>query len=144
MRFSEFSCELRPSPLGGIGVFATHEMPVGTRVFDQRVNGRIMNLEDVPSPLRRFCIYVNDFVAICPERFDRLELGWFINHSHEPNIQADRLPSPSDSEDPQKLLLFLQSRKHYAVKDIKAGDEIFIDYNTLGEPDFVKEDYFIK
>lgn len=144
MHFSEFSFELKPSPYGGIGVFATHDISEGTRVFDQKVAARVMKIEDIPPPLRKFCIYVNEHEALCPERFDRLELAWFVNHSERPNIKADKIPSPSDIAEAQKLLAFLQSRKHFAVKDIEAGDEILIDYNLLGEPESMKEDYFKK
>lgn len=142
MHLSEFSFELKPSPFGGIGVFATHDIPCGTEVFTGKFEARILKIEQIPPPLRKFCIYVNKQEAICPARFDRLELGWFVNHSFDPNVKADIIPSMLECADAHQILHSLQIRKNYTIKDIKTGDEIVIDYNTLGEPEHLKEDYF--
>ncbi len=52
-----------------------------------------------------------------------MEIGWYVNHSNTPN--AHHL-----------------NYKYYALRDIKAGEEIVIDYNTLEEAEEAKEDYY--
>jgi SET domain-containing protein len=34
--------------------------------------------------------------------------------------------------------------EYYALVNIRAGEEITIDYNSLGEPEDAKEDYYKK
>lgn len=123
--FSEFSWILKPSPLGGIGVFAAHDIPAGTLLFTKDDEMRILKVRDVPQEFIKYCVFISDEECLCPGRFDRMEIGWFMNHSAEPNIDYDS-----------------NSFKLYAVRDIKAGEEIFIDYNRLGEPEHLKEGYY--
>lgn len=122
--WTEFTFILQPSILGGIGVFATHDIPMGTRLFSGIFAPRTMKSANVPEAFKKYCIYLNDEECICPERFDRMEIGWYINHSHQPNILKD-------------------ADKHLvALRDIKQGEEIVIDYNSLNEPEHLKEDYY--
>lgn len=132
MEWSEFSFILQPSPLGGVGVFAAHDIPDGTHLFKSRFITRTMKVKDVPPLLLKYCIYISDEECICPERFDRMEIGWYLNHSSKPNVAKKTAASSSDSK----------SRNIYAIQDIKAGDEILIDYNCLNEPEHLKEDYY--
>lgn len=59
----------------------------------------------------------------CPSDFGRMEVGWFINHSKNPNA-------------------YLREKEFYASRDILAGEEITTDYNLLGEPEEEREDYY--
>lgn len=136
MQWSEFSFMLKPSSLGGIGVFAIHDVKAGTHIFTTTFSLRTLKIENVPTDLRMYCIYLNDEECLCPERFDRMELGWFINHSFTPNIARMNIVDPADVANSLKV------RALYAIKDIKAGDEILIDYNNLKEPEHLKEDYY--
>ena len=123
--WTEFSFMLSPSHLGGIGVFATHDIPKGTRLFSQKFAKRKMKIKDVPSAFIKYCIFIDDEECFCPEQFNRMEIGWYINHSHCPNIgKIDGLV--------------------YALSDIKAEEEILIDYNELDEPEHLKEVYYKK
>jgi len=126
MQWTEFSFILQPSKLGGVGVFATHAIPSGTRVFSGNFSPRKMKITEVPEAFKKFCVYINESECLCPERFDRMEIGWYLNHSHEPNIRK------------------LADSHVVAVRDIKPGDEILMDYNDLHEPDNMKEDYYKK
>jgi len=134
MEWTEFSFILKPSPLGGIGVFATHDIAKGTQVFKNSFELRNLKTKDIPSELIKYCIFLNDEECLCPKRFDRMEIGWYLNHSSDPNI-ANKFVITHASE-------FGKERLVYATKDIKAGDEILIDYNALGEPEHLKEDYY--
>ncbi len=57
----------------------------------------------------------------CPGDFGRMELGWYLNHSRQPNV-------------------FHKNYHYYTSRDIKKGEELTIDYNSLGEP--AKEKYY--
>jgi hypothetical protein len=134
--WTEFSFILKPSQLGGIGVFATHDIAKGTQVFRSSFELRRLKTKDIPSELVKYCIYLNDEECLCPKRFDHMEIGWYLNHSPDPNIANKFIITNPDEIDNT------DNRRVYAVKDIKAGDEIEIDYNALGEPENLKEDYY--
>lgn len=136
MEWTEFSFMLKPSPIAGIGVFATHDIPKGTHIFKSTFNLRKIKIQEVPEALRFYCILLNDQECLAPERFDRMEIGWFINHSFDPNIVRMNKIDPNDIENSLKV------RALYALKDIKAGDEITINYNNLQEPEHLKEAYY--
>ncbi len=140
--YNEYSFELKPSALGGIGVFATHDIAKGTKVFTLDFAIRIKMVEEIPPPLRKFCIYINAQEALCPAHFGRLELGWFVNHSFDPNIRANNALKSFDGMSKEEIITYFKSRENYAIKDIKNGEEIVIDYGSLGEPEAMKEDYY--
>lgn len=138
MSWSEFSFILKPSPIGGIGVFATHDIAKGTPIFQRELEFeiRIMKIEEVPAAFLPYCIYINDTECFCPKRFDHMQIGWYINHSATPNIAktpSDPTLSPIEN---------IKNRKVFAIKDIKEGDEILIDYNCLDEPEKLKENFY--
>jgi len=83
---TEFSFILKPSVLGGIGVFATHDIPRNTPLFSASPSPRRMKTKDIPTDFIKYCIFVNDDECLCPERFDRIGTGWYIKHSCDPNI----------------------------------------------------------
>ena len=125
-KWTEYTFILRPSSLGGIGVFATHDIPEGERVFSGKTIPRKMRFAEIPEAFRKYCIYLNDDECLCPERFDRMEIGWYLNHSHHPNIMKH----------PDNYMVTLRV--------IKENEEILIDYNHLDEPEHLKEDYYRK
>lgn len=135
--WSEFSFILKPSPLGGIGIFATHDIAAGTLVFNAPYKLRIVKIKDIPAPFLQYCIYINNDECLAPDRFDCMGIGWYTNHSATPNI-AKRGPIKDENGN------YDPDTEVYAIKDIKAGDEILIDYNTFDEPEHLKEDYFRK
>jgi len=136
MQTSEFSFVLKASSLEGVGVFATHDIKAGTQLLSRSFRLRKMKVKDIPAELLKYCAYISDEECLCPEQFDRMEIGWFINHSSTPNIAR---PSVQSSV---HITQDLEARPFYAIKDIKAGDEILVDYNYLGEPENLKEDFY--
>ena len=126
VQWTETSAMLQPSPVGGIGIFATHDIPEGMRVFTGKFSPRRAKIKDIPAAFLKYCVFLNDEECNCPERFDRMEIGWFINHSFDPN------------------LVKIAEGYWVAARDIKTGDEFFMDYNQLGEPENLKEPYYIK
>lgn len=127
--WNEFSCILKPStiPGAGIGVFAAQNFKKGDHMF-KKEPFRIRKTANIPQAFVQYCIHINDAECRAPERFDALHVGWFINHSATPNI-AYLNDQTSDYWS-------------YATRDIQEGEEIVMDYNTLGEPDYLKEVYY--
>src|SRR5271163_2143903 len=142
MEWSEFSFILKPSPIGGIGVFSTHEISANTLIFRTFHELRILSIKEVPQDFLKYCIYMNDEQVVAPERFDRMEIGWFINHSSTPNIENRHPIRNSKRADIAQMLNDMRIRSIYTKRAIKAGEEILINYNNLDEPNHLKEDYY--
>ncbi|MBI2446812.1 MAG: SET domain-containing protein [Parcubacteria group bacterium] len=123
---TEFSFMLKPSQ-HGIGIFAVHDIKAGTylRLFgDETEFYRSVTRKktDIPELFRQYCIDRGDLLD-CPKDFGCMEIGWYLNHSKMPSA-------------------FHRNYQYYALRDIKTGEEITIDYNTLEEPEEAKEDYY--
>lgn len=126
---NEFSFILKPSK-HGIGVFAVYDIKKGTflrlfgdeKKFDNRVVFR--DKKTVPELFRGYCMDRGNKLA-CPSDFGNMPVGWHLNHSENPNAKH-------------------RDYDWYASRDISAGEEITIDYNTLEEPEEAKEDYYKK
>ena len=124
---TEFSFVLKPAK-HGIGVFAVHNIKAGTylRVFGDETEKTgvavLRNKKDVPKFFRQYCVARKN-TLFCPKDFGCMEIGWHLNHSKNPNAHH-------------------RDYKYYTLYDIKAGEEITIDYNTLEEPEEAKEDYY--
>lgn len=136
MQWSEFSLVLKPSSLGGIGVFATHDIQAGEIILTNSFRLKLMKIKEIPEACLQYCIYINDEECLGPERFDRMEIGWFINHSSKPNIARNKAEYTSDE------ISSFKSRPFFAIQNIKASDEILIDYTYLNEPEHLKADYY--
>ena len=126
---NEFSFILKPAK-HGVGVFAVHDIKEGMylRLFrDEGLPYNIAidrNIKDVPKLFHSHCVSRGE-VLKCPSDFGRMEIGWYLNHSETPNAyHIDYI--------------------YRAKRDIKSGEEITIDYNSLEEPEEVKEDYYKK
>ena len=103
-----------------LGWFATHDIPSGSVLFFQMKHKiRRLKIEDVPTELIKYCVHLNNEEYIGPERFDRMEIGWYINYSSTPNIAKRKRDD--------LLAMDEISSEFYAIKDIKAGDEILLD-----------------
>ena len=122
--WTQFSLIIKPSTLGGVGVFATHAISAGTQVFAGMYSPRKWRIKDIPAEFVKYCILLNEEECLGPERFDRMEIAWYVNHSDQPNIERR-----SDND-------------VIACRDIQAGDEILLDYNQLHEPEHLKEGYY--
>lgn len=125
---SEFSFVLKPAE-HGVGVFATEDIAQGThlRLFgdNETIDMRSMlrPKNSVPEVFRSYCMEQADGL-VCPVDFGQMHVGWYLNHSATPNANPD------------------SDYKWYAARDILAGEEITIDYNTLHEPEDGVEDFY--
>jgi hypothetical protein len=113
---------LKPSNIDGVGVFAVKDIAKGTYVFAEDDEPIVwidkQSVSALPKELKRL---YEDFSIItdgkygCPESFDKLTTSWYLNHSEDPNVAAD------------------ENYTFYALRDIKAGEELTADYRTYSE-----------
>lgn len=125
-KWTEFSFVLKPSKLGGIGVFAAHDLPKDIEVLSGEYKPRTLKIKNVPPHLLIYCIYLNEEECLCPERFDRMDIGWYLNHSETPNL-VRKSATEYDL---------------FTLREIKAGEEVLVNYNQLNEPENLKEAYY--
>jgi SET domain-containing protein len=115
---TEFSFILKCSK-HGIGVFATHLIKKGAylRLFGDIDKTVVRKKKDIPEIFRKYCLDRGK-VLLCPNDFGCMEVGWYLNHSKKPNACFKVNDEDCNYE-------------YYAIRDIKKGEEILIDYNTL-------------
>lgn len=113
-----------PSPSHGVGVFAVSDIPVNTDPFPGCWNGRYHSIPDedirelkegVQEMVRAYCVFRDGAWCVPQIGFNRLDISFFINHSDSPNVATD------DGE------------RFRALRDIKKGEELYVDYNTYSE-----------
>ena len=117
---------LRTSPVHGKGVFAGCDIPEGSHL-DLFPNGeRFVRNEDIPPGQQE----QYDWFGVkdeaeggywIPHDMDHKDMGWYLNHSGHPNATS------------------VNGGQFYASRDIKEGEEILIDYSTLGSGNLTKE-----
>lgn len=119
---NEFSFLLKPSE-HGIGVFAAHDIKKDAylRLFGEQ-KARTCNKDDVSEAFRAYCIDRGE-TLLCPPDFGVMPPGWYLNHSNIPNA-------------------YHRDYEWYAARNIRAGEEITIDYKTLEEPNESQESYY--
>lgn len=116
---------LKASPVHGIGVFAICDIPKGCRSILSKHGNEWTRLsfkevEALPDHSRQlietYCLY-DDVAYFVPDYgFKMMDMVLYLNHSDIPN-----LISVNEGE-------FFE-----AARDIKAGEEIFLDYKTLAD-----------
>ena len=105
-----------PSAIHGVGVFAVTPVPRGARVqlwSDEE-------LQFIPSPIDG---YLGEMVRSygiecgggfwCPKDFNRAEIGWYINHSGDPNMA------------------YVDDITLLALRHIGAGEELTVNYEQI-------------
>jgi hypothetical protein len=113
---------IKPSKIHGVGVFAVRKIPKGRYIFSEDNDPIVWvdrkSVKKLPKALKDF---YDDFCIItrtkygCPRHFDALTTSWYLNHSERPNVAADR------------------NYRFYALRDIKAGEELTVNYKTYSE-----------
>lgn len=118
---------LKPSTIagGGVGVFAIHDIEKGTRldIYNNDFDEKLYDLTEIPEELQAYCVSREGGKIQCPKFFNRMGIGNYLNHSNDENAHWD-------------------GKSYFAKKDIKKGEEIFADYNELGEPEETKAPYY--
>jgi hypothetical protein len=120
---------LAPSPISGVGVFAIRDIPKGKPIFKPDDDDLVPVKRRLTKGLEKavvrlyedFCVLKGDTYQ-CPVNFNKITPSWFLNGSKNPNVAADL------------------SLKFYALADIKAGDELTVDYAAYGDNELAKVD----
>ena len=110
---------LRPSKIAGVGVFCTHGIKAGTKLqlFPKGNHTKFVSNKEANAPkMKLFCEHFGVEVEggfYIPADFTQISIGWYLNHSLDPNAKHD------DDWD------------YFAIRDIEGGEELTIDYNKL-------------
>ena len=116
---------IKSSPVHGIGVFAIADIPKGCREMFSRNVGEwiklpVTEVESLPEHSRNlvetYCLFDTDHYYVPDYGFKVMDLVNYLNHSSSPNIISIK-----DGEEFE------------ALRDIKAGEELFVDYHYLAE-----------
>lgn len=102
---------LKPSKIEGVGCFTTEPIKKGSRpvLFDIEDEKFILKTRKHKPMFDHYCVETTKGWW-CPLSFTRMSVGWYLNHSDEPNISTP---------------LFK------ALRDIESGEELTIDYKLL-------------
>ncbi|HEY5955199.1 MAG TPA: SET domain-containing protein-lysine N-methyltransferase [Polyangiaceae bacterium] len=115
---------MRPSPIAGLGAFATEPIRKGTRVIEylgERITPKEADrrYNDDASKHPHVLLFSVDGRTVIDAGVRGNEAR-FINHSCEPNCEAVT----------DKRRVFIE-----ALRDIKAGEELLYDYNLTRQDD---------
>ena len=116
---------IKPSSIDGIGVFALRDIAKGCRSMFSKANEQEQwipvtktEVENLPAHakvlIENYCLYDEGNYFVPDYGFKKMDLVNFLNHADIPNII-----SINDGE------LF------EAIRDIKTGEELFIDYGEI-------------
>lgn len=126
MGTTEFSFIVKMRPDGELGLFAAHDIAQGVQLFHGSFKMRVMKIAEVPHEFRNFMLPLDDENGVVPERFDRLEVGWYMNISSTHANVAKKLEGQYSS-----IIEVLQANTFYATRNIQAGEEILIDVEQV-------------
>lgn len=119
---------IKPSPIEGIGVFAIRDIPKGCRdMFSASVNNKDewikipkTDIEELPAYsktlVETYCLYDDENYYVPENGFKKMDLVNFLNHSDIPNI-----------------ISINEGEYFEALRDIKNGEELLVDYGELVE-----------
>jgi SET domain-containing protein len=119
--------KIRQSEVDGVGVFAIRDIPAGCRdVFSKEmgewVSVPFSEVEALPAHakdlIENYCLYDEENYFIPAQGFKAIDLSLLLNHSDTPNIF-----SINDGE-------YFET-----VRPIKKGEELFLDYATIVDPE---------
>ena len=117
MKSDRVTLILQPSPIHGVGVFSRKQIKTGT-VLPLFAKGDHSVRKYASAIERHYAVHYtakNRIVSKplgwhCPKDFHRMSIGWYTNHSKRPNVET---------------------RTWKALRDIRKGEEITIDYDRL-------------
>lgn len=116
---------IRPSKIHGVGVFAIRQIPQGTNIFsDDRSEMVWLKSREIDGKSGETRKLYDDFCVIkngrygCPKGFNNLTVSWYIN----------------EPEAGQKPNVVCSGKYDFvAARDIKASEELTVDYSTYSE-----------
>lgn len=117
---------IRPSPIEGIGVFALRDIPKGCRDMFSIAGDKPEEWLKIPRTeidllpahskqlVETYCLYDKENYFVPEYGFKKIDLVNFLNHADIPNI-----------------ISINEGEFFEAIKDIKAGEELVIDYGEI-------------
>lgn len=121
----EVYCRLMPSPISGIGVFATRDIPAGIDPFPEDEDKEWIpfkreELEKIHSSVTQtiedLCVFSEGVYWVPKIGLHTLDIAQFLNHSETPNLVSDKHGE-----------IFVTGRI------IKANEELTVDYRIFDE-----------
>ena len=118
---------LRPSPVAGIGVFALQDIANGCRDMfskpdkhDNWISLSKKETESLPDHAKilveNYCLFDEENYFVPDYGFKKIDVSLFLNHSDTPNVISVH-----------------EGEYFEAIRDIKAGEELVIDYGSIVE-----------
>ena len=119
---------LAPSRIHGIGVFAIKRIPRGTNPFRGEpveycsIPVSKSEFSGVPKTVRKMvhdlCAFKDGYCWVPNTGIEAATKGWYMNHSTKPNMRVE-------------------DDKFVAVRNIRTGEELTVDYRTYTEGPWV-------
>jgi SET domain-containing protein len=122
---NETYCRLKQSPIHGVGVFAIRDIPKGMDPFKGRKRDRgyafaEKELKNVHSEVKKMihdlCVSEKQKIWIPDFGLNSIGISYFCNSSQKPNLKALK-----------------EGEKFITIREIKAGEELTVDYDTFDE-----------
>lgn len=117
-------CQIQPSSIHGVGVFAIRDIATGTSVFDgaSASNGELLTRDEIKTLPHEVQQLLYDFlvsdkhgaVEVPPNGIVGLDMSFYLNHSDTPNLETHD-----------------QGETFITKRDIKNGEELTVDYRTF-------------
>ena len=125
-------CRLEASP-HGVGVFAVKDIPAGVNPFvgprtaqDEWIKipeSEVCENHEIPEAVKLmtedFFIWENGFIYFPPLGMNELGVGYYVNHSKNPNLREE-------------------SKEFITLREVKVGEELTADYETYTDTDIEK------
>ena len=117
---TEVYCRLGISPVHGIGVFAIRDIPKGTKPLISLLKIKEFSFSkkeinklpaSVKKEVRMFCYYDKDEYLVPSIGLNSMNMAFYMNHSKTPNVE------------------YRKNNELVALRKIKAGEELFFDYD---------------
>ncbi len=116
---------LKPSPIGGIGVFAVCDIPKSCREMfskpgagDEWITVSKKEIESLPPHAQflvgNYCLFDEENYFVPGHGFKKMDVSLFLNHSDRPNI-----------------ISINEGDFFEAIREIKEGEELLIDYGEI-------------
>jgi len=118
---SDVYCKIGVSKTHGVGVFAIREIPKGAMPLRslrrlKEVEFSIKELKKLPREVKKqieiFCFVEDDVASIPSIGLNSFDMAVYLNHSKKPNLR------------------FKRNGTLEALKRIRKGEELFIDYDV--------------
>ena len=111
-----------PSRTHGVGVRAIRDIPAGTLIFhgesERVVWASRAAVRQLPKAIRAlyedFGMAAGNWIGV-PPSLNMLSVGWYVNHSDRPNIEAG------------------EDARFRALRRIRKGEELTADYRTFAD-----------